>query len=79
MKKSAKSKFKAIRKAVSMDKGINKADVEEEPHQQVDKEKKGRSGLKMPKIKNPPILKGLFGKKKKKQKDTTEKTETSRY
>ncbi|XP_069120769.1 uncharacterized protein [Argopecten irradians] len=49
----AKSKFKAIRKAVSLDKGLNKAGVDNSSDTKDSSKEKKKSGFKMPKIKNP--------------------------
>ncbi|XP_060078006.1 uncharacterized protein LOC132557528 [Ylistrum balloti] len=63
VRSSARSKFKAIRKAVSLDKGLNKAGTDNSDDITKDKNKeKKKSGFKMPKIKNPLH----FGKKKSK-------------
>ncbi|XP_021365535.1 uncharacterized protein LOC110458247 isoform X2 [Mizuhopecten yessoensis] len=61
VRSSAKSKFKAIRKAVSLDKGLNKAGEDNSDDIKKDKNKeKKKSGFKMPKIKA-----ALFTRKKK--------------
>jgi hypothetical protein len=66
IKKSAKNKFKALRKAVSMDKGIDGIGAERQPKVKDKKKSKEKKGFF-----------GLFSKKKSKQK--AEKTSESGY
>lgn len=77
LKTATKGKFKAMRKAMSLERGIDV--VGNDPHGQNKPESKGGHSF-FPKMKKAPSLKtlaGLFGRKKKKGKYAAEDVEAS--
>ena len=78
LKIATKGKFKAMRKAMSLERGIDQAGNHPQDHQSKPDNKGGHSFF--PKMKKAPSLKsftGLFGRKKKKGKYSAEEVEAS--
>ena len=79
LKLATKGKFKAMRKAMSLERGIDQAGNQPQGQGQSKSDNKGGHSF-FPKMKKAPSIKsitGLFGRKKKKGKYSAEEVEAS--